>query len=72
LDSAYGWSRTGTDERVLNAACRLWRWAYYHVDTELHDAPCAAELLKEVALEVTPEIQSKEKAICLEELELSR
>ena len=47
------------DERVLNAACRLWRWAYYHVDTELHDAPCAAELLEEVAAEVSRRLQAE-------------
>ena len=47
------------DERVLNAARRLWRWAYYHVDTELHDAPCAAELLEEVALEVSGRLQAE-------------
>lgn len=40
------------DERVLDASRRLWPWAYYHVDRELHDAPSAAELLEEVALEV--------------------
>ena len=47
------------DERVLNAARRLWRWAYYHVDTELHDAPCAAELLEEVAVEVSGRLQAE-------------
>jgi DNA-directed RNA polymerase specialized sigma24 family protein len=47
------------DERVLNAGRRLWRWAYYHVDTALHDAPCAAELLEEVALEVSGRLQAE-------------
>ena len=47
------------DERVLDAARRLWRWAYYHVDTELHDAPCAAELLEEVAVEVSGRLQAE-------------
>lgn len=47
------------DERVLNAARRLWRWAYHHVDTELHDAPCAAELLEEVALDVSGRLQAE-------------
>jgi DNA-directed RNA polymerase specialized sigma24 family protein len=47
------------DERVLNAARRLWRWAYRHVDTQLHDAPCAAELLEEVALEVSGRLQAE-------------
>src|SRR5262249_47902028 len=41
------------DERVLAVSRRLWRWAYYHVDVKLHDAPSAAELLEEVALEVS-------------------
>ena len=41
------------DERVLQASRQLWRWAYYHVQTELHDAPHAAELLEDVALEVS-------------------
>jgi len=45
------------DERVLNASRRLWRWAYSYVDMELHDAPCAAELLEEVALEVSGRLQ---------------
>src|SRR6266496_1501551 len=45
------------DERVLNASRRLWRWAYYHVDMEIHDAPCATELLEEVALEVSGRLQ---------------
>src|SRR5260370_5709742 len=47
------------DERVLSAARRLWRWAYFYVDMELHDAPCAAELLEEVALEVSGRLQAE-------------
>lgn len=49
------------DERVLTASRRLWRWAYSYVDMELHDAPCAAELLEEVALEVSARLQVEPK-----------
>jgi DNA-directed RNA polymerase specialized sigma24 family protein len=47
------------DDRVLRASRRLWRWAYYQVEVELHDAPCAAELLEEVALEVSGRLQAE-------------
>src|ERR1019366_7099240 len=47
------------DQRVLDASRRIWRWAYYHVAMELHDAPCAAELLEEVALEVSGRLQAE-------------
>jgi len=41
-------------------ACRkLWRWAYHHVDVKLHDAPFAAELLEEVALDVSRRLQAE-------------
>jgi DNA-directed RNA polymerase specialized sigma24 family protein len=47
------------DQRVLDASRRLWRWTYHYVDKELHDAPCAAELLEGVALEVSGRLQAE-------------
>jgi len=45
------------DPRVMDASHRLWRWAYRHVQRVLRDAACAAELLEEVALEVSARLQ---------------
>ncbi len=41
------------DARVRDASQSLWPWAYRHVERELHDAASAAELLEEVAIEVS-------------------
>lgn len=41
------------DPRVREAARLLWPWAYRQVEALLHDAPSAAELLEEVAIEVS-------------------
>jgi DNA-directed RNA polymerase specialized sigma24 family protein len=46
------------DERVVEAARRLWRWAYFQVETRLHDAPAAAELLEETAEDVSARLQT--------------
>jgi DNA-directed RNA polymerase specialized sigma24 family protein len=45
--------------RVLNAARQLWKWAYVHVDVVLHDAPAAAELLEQVAIQVSARLESE-------------
>ena len=41
------------DARVYTASRHLWPWAYRHVEIELHDGARAAELLEEVAMEVS-------------------
>jgi hypothetical protein len=45
------------DPRVLDASHRLWPWAYRHVKKELRDGARAAELLEEVAIEVSARLQ---------------
>src|SRR5437870_1828187 len=45
------------DSRVLDASHRFWPWAYYHVERELRDGARAAELLEEVAVEVSARLQ---------------
>jgi len=47
------------DERVLGASRHLWPWAYRHVEIELHDGARAAELLEEVALEVSARLRAE-------------
>lgn len=44
---------------VYEAARLLWPWAYRHVEVVLHDAPSAAELLEEVALDVSARLQTE-------------
>jgi len=46
------------DPRVREAAQALWPWAYRQVEALLHDAPCAAELLEEVAIDVSIRLQA--------------
>jgi DNA-directed RNA polymerase specialized sigma24 family protein len=41
------------DSRVLDASHRLWPWAYRHVQRELRDGAYAAELLEQVAMDVS-------------------
>jgi DNA-directed RNA polymerase specialized sigma24 family protein len=52
-------SGRAVDERVVAACNRLWRWAYFHVEAKLHDAPSAAELMEEVALDVSRRLQAE-------------
>ena len=52
-------SGRAVDERVVAACNRLWRWAYFHVESKLHDAPSAAELMEEVALNVSRRLQAE-------------
>ena len=65
LDAAHRWMRPtdpsgrAVDERVVAACNRLWRWAYFHVEAKLHDAPSAAELMEEVALDVSRRLQAE-------------
>jgi DNA-directed RNA polymerase specialized sigma24 family protein len=47
------------DVRVLEASRHLWPWAYRHVEIELHDGARAAELLEEVALEVSARLRAE-------------
>ena len=47
------------DVRVLEASRHLWQWAYRHVEIELHDGARAAELLEEVALEVSARLRAE-------------
>jgi DNA-directed RNA polymerase specialized sigma24 family protein len=49
------------DARVLNASRHLWPWAYRHVEIELHDGARAAELLEEVAMEVSARLRAEPK-----------
>ena len=45
------------DSRVLDSSHHLWPWAYRHVERELRDGARAAELLEEVAMEVSARLQ---------------
>jgi DNA-directed RNA polymerase specialized sigma24 family protein len=45
------------DSRVLDASRHLWPWAYRHVEIELHDGARAAELLEEVAMDVSARLR---------------
>ena len=45
------------DERVIEAAQHLWPWAYRCVERELQDAARAAELLEDVAFEVSERLK---------------
>jgi DNA-directed RNA polymerase specialized sigma24 family protein len=45
------------DARVLAALRRLWPWAYWHVEIELHDGARAAELLEQVAMDVSTRLR---------------
>jgi DNA-directed RNA polymerase specialized sigma24 family protein len=45
------------DARVVEASQRLWPWAYRHVERELRDGARAAELLEQVAIEVSGRLQ---------------
>jgi DNA-directed RNA polymerase specialized sigma24 family protein len=45
------------DPRVVEASHRLWPWAYRYVELELQDGACAAELLEDVAIEVSTRMQ---------------
>ena len=47
------------DIRVLDASRHLWPWAYRHVQMELHDGTRAAELLEEVAMEVSARLRAE-------------
>lgn len=47
------------NERVLDASRHLWPWAYRHVEIELHDGAGAAELLEEVAMEVSARLRAE-------------
>ena len=47
------------DVRVLDASRHLWPWAYRHVEIELHDGARAAELLEEVAVEVSARLRAE-------------
>ena len=47
------------DVRVLDASRRLWPWAYRHVQIELHDGARAAELLEEVAMDVSARLRTE-------------
>ena len=44
------------DSRVLDASHRLWPWAYRHVERELRDGARAAELLEQVAMDVSSRV----------------
>jgi len=45
------------DSRVVEAAQRLWPWAYRYIERELQDGARAAELLEQVAIEVSARLQ---------------
>jgi DNA-directed RNA polymerase specialized sigma24 family protein len=45
------------DPRVVEASQRHWSWAYRYVESELQDGACAAELLEQVAIEVSTRLQ---------------
>jgi len=45
------------DSRVLDASHQLWPWAYRHVERELRDGARAAELLEQVATDVSSRLQ---------------
>jgi DNA-directed RNA polymerase specialized sigma24 family protein len=45
------------DPRVVAVCERAWSWAYRRVELELHDAASAAQLMEEVALEVSGRLQ---------------
>ena len=47
------------DARVYIASRHLWPWAYRHVEIELHDGARAAELLEEVAMEVSARLRAE-------------
>jgi DNA-directed RNA polymerase specialized sigma24 family protein len=47
------------DPRALEASRQIWPWAYRHVEVTLHDAPSAAELLEEVAIEVSARLRAE-------------
>jgi DNA-directed RNA polymerase specialized sigma24 family protein len=44
------------DSRVLDVSHRLWPWAYRHVERELRDGARAAELLEQVAMDVSSRV----------------
>jgi RNA polymerase sigma factor (sigma-70 family) len=44
---------------VSHESEELWPWAYKYVESVLHDSPRAAELLEEVAIEVSNRLQVK-------------
>lgn len=45
------------DPRVIAESKGLWSWAYRYVGVVLHDAPSAAQLLEEVATDVSERLQ---------------
>ena len=45
------------DPQVHALAQRMWPWAYRHVERELQDGPRAAEILEEVAIEVSARLR---------------
>lgn len=45
------------DSRVVEASQRLWPWAYHQVEKHLQDGARAAELLEQVAIEVSTRLQ---------------
>jgi RNA polymerase sigma factor (sigma-70 family) len=45
------------DPRVVEASQRHWSWAYRYVESELRDGARAAELLEQVAIEVSTRLQ---------------
>ena len=47
------------DRRVVDAAERIWPWAYNHVARELHDPASAAQLVEDVALEVSDRLREE-------------
>jgi len=47
------------DARVHTASLHLWPWAYRHVEIELHDGARAAELLEQVAMEVSARLRAE-------------
>ena len=47
------------DVRVIDASRHLWPWAFRHVEIELNDGARAAELLEEVAMEVSARLHAE-------------
>ena len=47
------------DQQVVAVAERLWKWAYRHVERELHDPASAAQLVERVALEVSSRLREE-------------
>src|ERR1700682_4272709 len=50
------------DARLLEASRKLWPWAYRHVEIELHDGARAAELLEQVAMDVSARLRTEPEA----------